>query len=126
MLKRFYLDETCHIRKINTKFEFPKSLNLKHFCIEEITKNFTKGNTGVENETFEIYNREDSYYEYELKGINVHIGNFDGGHYFSFIDVNRDGKNNLLNEYPKENWLQFNDSRVSVFDTNTIPNECYG
>ena len=90
-LKRFYLDyETFHTKKINSKFEFPKQLNLKHFCAEEITKNFANNNT--ENETIEIYNREDSYYEYELKGINVHTGSADGGHYFSFIDVNRDGK----------------------------------
>ena len=130
-LKRFYLNyETCHTQKINSKFEFPKKLNLKQFCVEEITKNISKNEekpeTQKENETLEIYNREDSYYEYELKGINVHTGSADGGHYFSFIDVNRDGKKNLLNDYSKENWLQFNDSHVSVFDTDTIPNECYG
>ena len=39
-------------------------------------------------------NKVDDYYQYELKGINVHTGSADGGHYFSFIDVNRDGKNN--------------------------------
>ena len=38
-LKRFYLDyETCHTKKVNSKFEFPRNLNLKHFCVEEITK----------------------------------------------------------------------------------------
>ena len=125
-LKRFYLDyDTFSTKKINSKFEFPRELNLKQFCGEEITKKFENSENG-DNENLEIYQKEDSYYEYILKGINVHIGSADGGHYFSFIDVNREGKNNLLNENAKENWLIFNDSRVSEFDTDTIPKECYG
>ena len=119
-LKRFYLNyETFKTKKINSKFEFPKKLNLKQFCVSEIQKNSKKD----ENQ---IYTHEEDYYEYELKGINVHTGSADGGHYFSFIDVNRDGKNNLINNYPKENWLQFNDSKVSEFDIDSIPKECYG
>ena len=116
-LKRFYLNyETCQTQKINSKFEFPKTLDLKEFCTEQFNK----------EETLETYNRVDDYYQYELKGINVHTGSADGGHYFSFIDVNRDGKNNSLNIYPKENWLQFNDSHVSEFDTDSIQSECFG
>ena len=119
-LKRFYLNyEIFKTMKINSKFEFPKTLNLKQFCVCEIQKNST-------NKNDEIYIHEEDYYEYDLKGINVHTGSADGGHYFSFIDVNRDGKNNLFNTYKKENWLQFNDSKVLEFDTNTIPSECYG
>ena len=125
-LKRFYLDyETCHTRKINSRFEFPKKLNLKLFCIEEIIKNLGSLN---QSESEDIYNKEDEYYQYELKGINVHTGSADGGHYFSFIDVNRDGKNNIMNDNPenKDNWLIFNDSHVSKFDTDKIPSECFG
>ena len=124
-LKRFYLDyETSHKKKINSKFEFPKKLNLKLFCVEEIIKNF--GSTQVE--TTEIYNKEDEYYQYVLKGINVHTGSADGGHYFSFIDVNREGKDNIMKDNPdnKDNWLTFNDSHVSEFDTDKIPSECFG
>ena len=124
-LKRFYLDyETCHTKKINSKFEFPKKIDLKLFCVEEITKNFG----GNQVETSEIYNKEDEYYQYELKGINVHTGSADGGHYFSFIDANRDGKDNIMkdNADNKDNWLTFNDSHVSEFDTDKIPSECFG
>ena len=102
-LKRFYLDyEDCHTKKINSQFKFPKKLNLKLFCVEEITKKIG-GNSG---ENTDVYNREDDYYQYELKGINVHVGSADGGHYFSFIDVNRDGKDNIMNEdnKNKDNW----------------------
>jgi len=121
-LKRFYLNyEVFKTMKINSKFEFPKKLNLKQFCVSEIQKNSEN-----KNNNDEIYIHNEEYYEYELKGINVHTGSADGGHYFSFIDVNREGKNNKINNYPKEYWLQFNDSKVSEFDTETIPKECYG
>ena len=116
-LKRFSLNyDTGNTQKVNSKFEFPKILNLKQFCSEHF-------NT---EETLDTYNRVDDYYEYELKGINVHRGSADRGHYFSFIDVNRDGKNNLINTYAKEEWLQFNDSHVSEFNIDTIEEECFG
>ena len=38
-LKRFYLDyESYHIKKINSKFEFPRNLNLKHFVLKKLQK----------------------------------------------------------------------------------------
>ena len=121
-LKRFYMDyETCNTTKINSKFEFPKKIDLKPFCVEETTKNFSS----EKNSNIDIYIREDEYYKYELKGINVHIGSADGGHYFSFINVNREGKDNIMLD-GKEEWLTFNDSSVSEFDTKKIPSECYG
>jgi hypothetical protein len=128
-LKRFYMNyETGQTEKINSKFEFPNTLDLKQFCIEEITKN-----NNETNETNEIYPKEDEYYQYELKGINIHIGNAQGGHYISFIDVERDGHNNELdiktsieNNNIKSKWLKFNDAIVSEFDTKEIPQESYG
>ena len=128
-LKRFNMNyETGQTEKINSKFEFPNTLDLKQFCIEEITKN-----TSATNETNEIYPKEDEYYQYELKGINIHIGNAQGGHYTSFIDVERDGHNNDLdiktsieNNIIKSKWLKFNDAIVSEFDTKEIPQESYG
>ena len=84
-------------------------------------------------ETEEIYQKEDEYYQYELKGINVHIGSAQGGHYISFVDVERDGHNNELdiktsieNDIIKSKWLKFNDSIVTKFDTKEIPVESYG
>ena len=37
--------------------------------------------------------KKDEYYEYELKGINVHMGNAEGGHYISIIKVDKENKN---------------------------------
>ena len=130
-LKRFYMNyEVERTEKINSKFEFPNTLDLKQFCIEEILKNNNKGNL---DESDEIYPKEDEYYQYELKGINVHLGNAQGGHYISFIDVERDGNNNepnikssIQNDIIKSKWLKFNDSIVTEFDTKDIPVECYG
>ena len=125
-LKRFYLDyETCHTTKINSRMEFPKKINLKEFCIEEITKNYS---ISQDSSIDDIYSKEDEYYQYELKGINVHTGSADGGHYFSFIDVFRDGTGNIMNtpQQGKNNWLIFNDSNVSEFDTDKIESECFG
>jgi ubiquitin carboxyl-terminal hydrolase 34 len=128
-LKRFYMNyESEQTEKINSKFEFPNTLNLKNYCVEEISKNNAKG-----NETDVIYPKEEEYYEYELKGINVHIGNAMGGHYISFIDVERDGHDNELNIKSsiengiiKSKWLKFNDSIITEFDPKDIPIESYG
>ena len=124
-LKRFYMDYELGItEKINSKFEFPNNLNLKPFCTEEINK-------GIKNESDEIYFKEDEYYEYELKGINVHMGNAQGGHYMSFIDIERDGQDNNIkssieNNIIKSKWLKFNDSIITEFDTENIPIESFG
>ena len=128
-LKRFYMNyEKEETEKINSKFEFPNTINLKNFCVEE--------NSEIQNNSKEsdsIYKKIDDYYEYELKGINVHLGSAEGGHYISFIDVERDGNNNesnikssIENDVIKSRWLKFNDSIVTEFDTKDIPIESYG
>ena len=105
--------------------EFPTKINLKEFCIEEITKNYS---VSKDEAIDDIYTRQDEYYQYELKGINIHTGSADGGHYFSYIDSSRDGTGNILEVSPngKDSWLTFNDSQVSEFDTDKIPSECFG
>ena len=64
------------------------------------------------------------------------MGSADGGHYFSLINVLRDGEGNILMERSEENnelnndnkntWLKFNDSHISIFDINDIEKECFG
>ena len=121
-LKRFYMNyDIEHTEKNNSKLEFPLDINLKKFCIEELMHQTAAG-----YETDEIYYKDDEYYEYELKGVNVHMGSADGGHYYSFIDVNREGKGNEISFDKNSNWLKFNDSIVSKFDISNLPQECYG
>ena len=129
-LKRFYMNyEIERTEKINSRFEFPLSINMKEFCIEDIDI------SGQKFDNDDIYLKDDSYYIYELKGINIHMGSADGGHYFSLINVLREGEGNILTEKndmdvdeeeKKNHWLKFNDSHISVFDINDIEKECFG
>ena len=133
-LKRFYMNyEYERSEKINSRFEFPLKINLKKFCIEDIISQISEN----KNENENIYAKEDDYYNYELKGINIHLGSADGGHYFSLINIEREGKGNILmdsensaitnnGENKKYKWLKFNDSHISIFNINDIEKECFG
>lgn len=123
----FYNYEIDRNEKINSKLEFPKLLNLKNYTMEELTRRGaakrSKGEVDDENndlEDDEVYFKSDDYYEYHLVGVNVHIGSADAGHYFSYINSVRGGKENTMNYNPQEeahvsSWLKFNDSRISKF-----------
>jgi hypothetical protein len=58
-----------------------------------------------------------NYFKYRLKGIVVHHGTADQGHYYSFIQ-DREGKN--------QRWFEFNDTLVREFDPSDIPDEAFG
>lgn len=81
-------------------------------------KNLTSSD--LTEEQIEILNTPSlpsQYYEYNLKGIVVHMGTADQGHYYSFI---RDREN------PEAAWYEFNDSLVTPFDPSEIPAEAFG
>ena len=59
----------------------------------------------------------ENYYHYKLKGIVVHYGTADQGHYYSFIQ-DREDKNS--------GWFEFNDAIVKDFEPNEIPEETFG
>ncbi len=59
----------------------------------------------------------ETYYKYVLKGIVVHAGTADQGHYYSFIQ-DRENKN--------QGWFEFNDVIVKDFDPSEIPEETFG
>ena len=118
-LRRFWMNyEYFRTEKINSSFTFPTEINLKKFCLEDLMSQ------QAVYETDEIYYKEDEYYEYTLKGVTVHIGTADGGHYFSYINVNREKEE--VNNNNNETWLKFNDSRITKFDAKDIPEECFG
>ena len=119
-LKRFFMNYDYNVtEKINSRFEFLPKIKLKCFCVE----NFQYGEDNNQND---IYYKNEEYYEYVLKGVNVHLGHANGGHYISFIDVDRDGKGNNMITKKRPIWVKFNDSQLSEFDPLNIPNECYG
>ena len=96
-LKRFSYEERIS-KKIFSEFKFYLKLNLKNYCTEMF-----------QDETDDIYNKSDDYYLYELKGVVQHSGHANGGHYISFIDVNREGIGNTMNQYKekeKSHWIE--------------------
>lgn len=57
----------------------------------------------------------EEYYQYKLKGVVIHMGEANAGHYYSYIQ-DRDS----------ESWFEFNDSRVSKFDIADLDDKCFG
>ncbi|OWZ18878.1 Ubiquitin-specific protease [Phytophthora megakarya] len=59
--------------------------------------------------------KSDPNYEYRLKGILVHSGVAQGGHYYSFIY-----------DHLSEKWFKYDDEDVTPFDPANIETECFG
>eukprot|EP00340_Litonotus_pictus_P011441 CAMPEP_0170537178 /NCGR_PEP_ID=MMETSP0209-20121228/102559_1 /TAXON_ID=665100 ORGANISM="Litonotus pictus, Strain P1" /NCGR_SAMPLE_ID=MMETSP0209 /ASSEMBLY_ACC=CAM_ASM_000301 /LENGTH=1673 /DNA_ID=CAMNT_0010838635 /DNA_START=4688 /DNA_END=9709 /DNA_ORIENTATION=- len=134
---------TLQNKKINKKYSFDKTVNLKKYCIET-EERLAFVNEQDENE--KIYKKRDEYYDYVLVGVVIHSGSAEGGHYYSYIDVKEDAKKQnkgiLNNGNSKENenlwgsnkgdfkagscWLEFNDSSVSFFDAENLKREAFG
>lgn len=98
-LRRFEFDfDTMSREKVNDFFDFPFDLNMEAYTQEGLEKSEKK---------------EKNYYMYSLKGIVIHMGTAENGHYFSYIC--NEGK-----------WLEFNDMWVGLINPQNIPNDCYG
>ena len=92
-LRRFEFDYDSMRRvKLNDYCEFPMEINMENFTQEgierlEITKeNEIALNNGQEPRK-EIPGKKypDDYYQYKLRGIIIHVGTAESGHYYSFI-----------------------------------------
>jgi hypothetical protein len=132
VLKRFEFDYDIMAKvKVNDYCEFPTKLNMEPYTQQGLRK-AEKLKTSA-NSQQNAANQEDtqqqtsekeypqSYFEYKLVGIVIHLGVADSGHYYSLIqdrelpDVSDDRK-----------WYEFNDTIVKHFDAKDIPNEAYG
>ena len=152
-LKRIIFDlEVLMNLKINTRYAFPQELNLKEFSLQkyeedqaELDKNKTQEELDEYEKAMEEYranneNRkeleeeqknfikathyEDEHFEYQLKGIVIHRGTAEFGHYYSFINVNR--KDPAHPEYTQDQWMEFNDSSIRKFNVNNLEEETFG
>lgn len=118
-LKRFDLDYTTfETVKLNNRCAFPLTLNMKPYTkkgIEEMEaqEDLNEDDGGASNDV-DIEN-DDEDYEYELRGVLVHSGVAQGGHYYSFIY-----------DRESESWSKFDDDDVSPFDPANIELECFG
>ena len=90
-LKRFEYDmKTWQRYKLNDFFEFPMELDLKKWC---------KFSSEEEAEATET--------NYKLKGVLIHSGTAQAGHYYSYIRIG-------------EKWVEFNDTKVSQFEPSEV------
>jgi ubiquitin carboxyl-terminal hydrolase 34 len=60
-----------------------------------------------------LHGKPKEFYQLKLKGIIVHSGTPEVGHYYSIIKK-------------ENNWLKFDDSKVSSFPLTFFEDECYG
>jgi ubiquitin carboxyl-terminal hydrolase 34 len=137
--------DTFQNDKVNSRLEFPKQLNLKNYTSEvlcgqnngqekipqkeEIKEESKSNNAEKKEEEFQFYTKEDAYYDYELVGVVVHTGTADAGHYYSYINVKREGENDEMQFDNKEDmgkWVEFNDSMIRGFNINNLEDECFG
>ena len=87
--------ETFEMEKLNSLVSFEQNISLKDYCME------TEG-------------KKDEEYKYKLVGIVVHVGNAQGGHYYSYINAEskvRKDKDNKL----ERTWYEFNDKDVKNY-----------
>ena len=117
-LSRFEIDySTFQSFKINDRVEFPIDLNMKYYTEEYLT---TKEHLQHNTNDYQFKTYSDGYYQYKLKGIIVHTGTVNGGHYYSFI------QERTINDDHNSKWYKFNDNIVTEFDPNNIKDECFG
>jgi ubiquitin carboxyl-terminal hydrolase 9/24 len=114
VLKRFEFDyDTMSKVKINEYCEFPTKINLEKYSQFGLRKK-EKGGVFEEEET----GFSEGYFDYELKGVVIHMGIADSGHYYSLIQDRE--------KVSEDRWYEFNDTFVSYFDPRNIPNEAFG
>ena len=91
---------------------------------KDITEKIESGKEGnlTENEKAMLnISLPHDYYEYKIKGVVIHNGTADYGHYTSLI---YDRENASSPDYQR--WYEFNDSRVRRFNPDLMQMEAFG
>lgn len=128
-LKRFEFDfERMQQIKLHDRFEFPMELDMYPYTKEgqeekrkrsssSASEYSPDGPKSSQNDGGRTTAPE--YSQYELVGTVVHMGTANSGHYYSFLREQDAGSEN-------NQWFEFNDTVVSPFDPQQIPEECFG
>ena len=100
-LKRFEFNfDTMERFKLNSFCEFPEELDMLPYMRETLFQDEEK--LPPEN------------YKYVLKGVLIHYGISEAGHYTSYVKT------------AENEWKYFDDEKISDFDTSELGNECFG
>lgn len=134
--------------KINSFCQFPNELDLKPFSFHAVVGS-EKDNQKLKTEE-EILNDQREYdeeedearkeelaesmqpldedcWQYKLVGVNVHFGNANQGHYWSYINTNRSGDRIDGDWNQTENWMEYNDQQVHDWDfKRNVRTRCFG
>lgn len=103
-LKRFDYDlMTGQRSKINSRFEFPKEIDMTPYHVDQLRNDKEEASADV----------------FQLVGVLVHSGTAESGHYYSYI------QKRSAQSGPRE-WFEFNDMEVSSFDPRNIDDQCFG
>ena len=146
-LQRLVFDfDTFQNEKLNSYLEFPNVLDLKEYSYHEVMRKHEAANPtrkmssdeNAESQTQETKEEdeepdlpEDDCFEYKLVGVNVHSGSANAGHYWSYINTQRGQDEKSPDDATwidtqNEEWMEFNDSRVSTFKFSDLKEECFG
>mmetsp|Transcript_26181 Transcript_26181/g.46675 ORF Transcript_26181/g.46675 Transcript_26181/m.46675 type:complete len:2194 (-) Transcript_26181:2-6583(-) len=107
-LRRFEFNfDTMQRVKLNDHCEFPMELDMEPYTLEGLDKLNEQEDAGTKP--------PESYYKYKLKGVLIHMGTADSGHYYTFIK-RRDA----------DHWIEFNDTLVKRFDPSDLETEAFG
>lgn len=130
-LQRFEFNFDHNIRvKVNDYCEFPLEIDMQPFTQAYLKKSEKhKRPTTTENKDAEYYSSSKSIHdqgpncEYTLKGVVIHMGTADSGHYYSII---RDENTNNNQGNNNGTWYEFNDTKVQEFNIRDLPNVAFG
>ena len=96
---------------MNEHCSFPFDLDMRPYCQEYLSSSEEEEEEGREKGS----ECPSYYYSYKLRGILLHEGTADQGHYTS-----------VIYEEEKEEWFMYNDTHVSSFDPKRIPEVSFG
>ena len=125
-LKRFEIDyNTMQHSKINERVEFPMELDMNKYTDKELEKidllkemeemNWSYEDLPEDKKQIYDFKYPEQYYTYSLRGIVVHMGEANSGHYYSYIKDTRTGE-----------WYEFNDTLVTPFDPEDMDEKAFG
>lgn len=114
--------------KINDFYQFPLSIDLEKYSSEyHLRQDFEAANShpeaaaAAENIMGESKRFAEclpkDYYEYDLKGVLLHSGTAESGHYTSLIRED---------EGETKTWFEFNDSQITEFKIDRLGDEAFG
>lgn len=125
-LKRFEINyETMQHSKINDRVSFPLEIKMDKYTDKNLERadllkemeemNWTYEDLPEDKKRVYDFSYPEEYYTYSLRGVVVHMGEANSGHYYSYIKDTKSG-----------DWYEFNDTMVTPFDPKDLDEKAFG